>query len=680
MKRSSAPTSIRRLRTLILVALVVGISIFTGVMFTLVTRLSERFGPEVQADLDWRAERGAQELARSADLGLAVSDKAMVEEAFGAFAKSSDVMAIVAVGAGDAVIARQGIFDDTALVLRTRAGSLVRSPGYVASWAPAMIEGQMVGKVAVVVSTARMSDARSMLYDVKRTALIAGVVGLVLGCIVILFFTRAVSNRDRQLKDHAANLERRVEKRTRELDERNRGMRLVLDNVAQGFITIDLHGRMAAERSAIVDTWFGQHPADCQFSDVVRPFGAEFSLWFDLGLESVRDGFLPCEMCIDQMPRRFVAAGRTFDVQYSPILVGPDVEGILLILSDVSSAIERERTQQEQREMVELFHRITSDRAGFEEFFAEASELVESLRSPGALVVEKRSIHTLKGNCGIYGLESYTQLCHLIETEISDVGLLGVSQRARLVDGWAELSDRLSRLVGERRHVVEVDPTELASVIAQAHDGIASRDLAAILASWQHELVGVRFARMARQATSMARRLGKAEITVAIDDHQIRLDSQRWGGLWSAMIHAVRNAVDHGIETASEREAAGKSAGALIRLQALRREGRLVFTVADDGRGVNWEALRDNARRNDLAAETQADLIAALFSDGLSTRDTASDVSGRGVGLAALHAVVLALGGAIELESAEGTGTTLALSFPEPDQLTGRAQPLRKLG
>jgi hypothetical protein len=70
-------------------------------------------------------------------------------------------------------------------------------------------------------------------------------------------FTRAVALRDAQLSDYAANLERKADERTRELDERNRGMRLVLDNVAQGFITIASDGVMAAERSAVVDRWFG---------------------------------------------------------------------------------------------------------------------------------------------------------------------------------------------------------------------------------------------------------------------------------------------------------------------------------------------------------------------------------------------------------------------------------------
>jgi hypothetical protein len=111
MRSQVAPTrgfSIRRLRTFILVALVAGVSVFTGVMFTLVQSLSERFGPQVQADLEWRALRGAQELSRTADIGLAVSDAAMVTEPFGVYASSSDIQAIVAIDSAGGVVARHG--------------------------------------------------------------------------------------------------------------------------------------------------------------------------------------------------------------------------------------------------------------------------------------------------------------------------------------------------------------------------------------------------------------------------------------------------------------------------------------------------------------------------------------------------------------------------------------------
>jgi hypothetical protein len=160
--------SISRLRTLILVALVIGISIYTAVMFSLVQKLADRFGPQVRADLEWRALRGSQELAKTADLGLVMSDGAMVKESFGAYAQSSDVAAIIARDASDALVAQHGTFEGADALFKQPAGKLLTGPGYLASWTAAEIEGSPVGKIAVIVSTRRLTDAEALLGNVER--------------------------------------------------------------------------------------------------------------------------------------------------------------------------------------------------------------------------------------------------------------------------------------------------------------------------------------------------------------------------------------------------------------------------------------------------------------------------------------------------------------------------------
>jgi two-component system chemotaxis sensor kinase CheA len=668
--------SIRRLRTFILIALVAGVALFTGVMFTLAQTLSERFGPQVAADLEWRALRGAQELARTSDLGLAMSDAAMVEEAFGPYAKSSDVLAIVAVDTSDHPVATHGAFAAIAPVFAAKPGTLSHGDGYVASWAPAVIEGKQVGKVAVIVSTQRLADAEAILSRVSNTTLFSGLAGAILGALVILYFTRQVSVRDHQLNDYAHNLEGKVEARTRELDDRNRGMRLVLDNVVQGFITIDLDGAMANERSAIVDRWFGEPPPGATFSGFMAGHNPEFATWFGLGLDAVRDGFLPLELCLAQMPKRFAVAATTFEVKYSPIMRDDKLERILVIISDITEHLIREHSEREQRETVTLFQRITADRAGFDEFLEEASGLVGSLAAPGDPLVERRTIHTLKGNCAIYGLDSYAQQCHAIETELVDSAVaLSDAQRATLAEGWREVTARLARLLGEsRRNIVEIEFAELARVVEKAKQGMASRDLAVVLTSWSHEPVARRFERLARHATSLARRLGKGDIEVAISDDGIRLNTAQWTAFWSAMVHAVRNAVDHGIESAELRASAGKPARPKLTFTATRGRGRVIIAISDDGGGIQWDAVRERAVRIGLPAESHADLELALFTDGFSTAQRTTETSGRGVGMAALRDAVSGLGGVIEIESNASEGTTLRFRFPEAD---GQILPLR---
>jgi two-component system chemotaxis sensor kinase CheA len=663
---ASSAFSIARLRTFILIALMAGVAGFTGVMFTLVKSLSERLGPEVQADLEWRALHGAQEVAKLAELGLAVSAPARVTSAFGAYARSSDVRAIFAFDAQNELIAHHGEQMPLEPVFAAVPGTAVYGPGYVASWEPAELDGNPVGKIAIVVSTIRLTDAERLLSRVSMIALIAGVVGAVLGALVIVFFTRQVALRDRQLQHYAHNLEDMVEARTRELDERNRGMRLVLDNVAQGFITTDLHGVMASERSAVVDRWLGEPPPGARFGAYIEPSGPDLATWFELGLEGLREGD-PIELCLGQIPPRVTIGGKTLDVKYSPILRDDKLERLLIIISDITEQMIRERSEREQREMVALFQRITADRPGFDEFVEDVAGLVASFATVGDPLVERRTLHTLKGNCASYGLESYAELCHDIETELGgSADPLTEVQRSSIIAAWRDVTCRLVLLLGEtRRNVVEIELAELARIVDKAQQGMSGRELAPVLTSWSHELVARRFERLATYATRLARELDKGDLAISIAADEIRLEATPWAGFWTSMVHAVRNAIDHGVEPPEVRAAAGKPVRPRLAFSAIRERGSIVITMSDDGGGIRWDAVRDKARRAGLAADTQADLENALFSDGFSTVQVTTETSGRGVGMSALREAAVQLGGAIAIESYLGQGTTLRFRFPE---------------
>jgi chemotaxis protein histidine kinase CheA len=183
----------------------------------------------------------------------------------------------------------------------------------------------------------------------------------------------------------------------------------------------------------------------------------------------------------------------------------------------------------------------------------------------------------------------------------------------------------------------------------------------------------VRFARIEAQAQALARRLGKAEPEVVVDDGDVRLPADRWAPLWANLAHVVRNAVDHGLETEAERRVAGKPARGRLTLRSSCESGQIVVEVADDGRGVAWEAVRARAEAAGLARDSREDLSRALLADGLSTRSEASEVSGRGVGMGAVAAACAALGGRVEVESEPGQGTCVRLLLPLADNV----RPLR---
>jgi two-component system chemotaxis sensor kinase CheA len=172
-----------------------------------------------------------------------------------------------------------------------------------------------------------------------------------------------------------------------------------------------------------------------------------------------------------------------------------------------------------------------------------------------------------------------------------------------------------------------------------------------------------------RLARELARQTGKS-VEVELAGAELELDRSILDRLGDPLVHLVRNAVDHGIETPEARRAAGKPEGGRITLDARRDKNTIRISVADDGGGIDLDAVRARAIEQgtlhpDLADDLPPEEIAALvFRPGLSTRSRVSDISGRGVGMDAVKSTVESLGGHVEVRSQPGRGTTTTLVVP----------------
>jgi two-component system chemotaxis sensor kinase CheA len=477
---------------------------------------------------------------------------------------------------------------------------------------------------------------------------------------------QGLQERDLELEQHRENLEQLVQQRTLALERRNAAMRLVLDNVDQGLATIQLDGKLAPERSRMFDEWFGAAEA-ASFGEVLSRQQERLKLEFQLGWEQLIDGFVPHELALDQLPKQVEAQGRSYRLSYKPIQEDSQLSGVLLVASDISSELEHQKREAEQREILGIVERITRDRTGFIEFFEECEAQVASLtqgEAPAPLVA-LRTLHTLKGNCGSYGVHSLARIAHELENKFAETGeALSSAQLQPLAAAWSTFQDRVRPLLGSDRQLIEIAEPEFDDLLTAA--GNATRSgLMELLQRLRHQRAGTRLQRLADQARDLANRLGKGPLDVELSvDRELRLPSETWAPFWSNFIHLIRNAIDHGIESATERLERGKPEHSKLRLSATLDSEQLCIEVQDDGRGIDWEKIRELARERGLPHQSRADLIEALFSDGVSTAEFVSDTSGRGVGMAAVRDAARALGGQIEIESSLGAGTTVRFEFP----------------
>jgi ligand-binding sensor domain-containing protein/signal transduction histidine kinase len=482
---------------------------------------------------------------------------------------------------------------------------------------------------------------------------------------VLLLFYLLVRVRMRVLRHRNATLEQKVEERTRELGQRNQALRIVLDNVDQGLFRVDLEGRMLAERSKIVDHWFGP----CKDRpDLVAYVGADsrFADMFTIGMDVVREGVMPLAVCLDQLPKRLVAAGRHFDCRYLPIEDAGALRALLCVLDDVTEGLKRVEDEAEQRELVSAFMAFTRDRAGFLVFLRETEGILRELgRTDLDPSRRKWLLHTLKGNAGLPGLRRIAEICHLAETELEIDDAVSVETMGRLQDHWAKVAQALRPVTGgDARASIELSDRDLDDLTLRVQRGASARELLSELVRLRWEPVERPLARLAEHGRALARRLKGAEVDVRVHADGLRLDPERWNPLWSALVHLVRNAVDHGLESADERASAGKPARGMIRIEARCCDGDLRLEIEDDGRGIDWEAVRRLCRKRGLPSETRADLFEVLLRPDFSSREHVTETSGRGVGLAAVAASVSERGGTLAVESEPGRGTRWVLKLP----------------
>ena len=246
--------------------------------------------------------------------------------------------------------------------------------------------------------------------------------------------------------------------------------------------------------------------------------------------------------------------------------------------------------------------------------------------------------------------------------------------RTRHIRVALERLDDLMNLIGElviargRLHAIAARFAE-----PDLHD--ATAQVARLAARLQREIVAARmvpvwqvFDRFPRMVRDLARQLGK-QVDFRVEGKEIELDRAILDELAEPLVHLLRNAVDHGIEAPEVRTARGKSAEGSVVLAAVRERASVAVRVSDDGGGIDRDRMIARARQLGLldaeaAVPSDEVLLRLVAETGFSTADAVSDVSGRGVGIDVVTTALRALGGALEVRSEAGRGTTFTLRLP----------------
>jgi two-component system, chemotaxis family, sensor kinase CheA len=444
------------------------------------------------------------------------------------------------------------------------------------------------------------------------------------------------------------------------LEERTNALKLILDSAGDGFVVVNFDGSIHGDVMATARRWFGDTSPGQRAGAYLFGPGPQAEA-FDLGIEQMEEQILPFDVAADAMPARIQRGEWSFALSFAPVFDRGRPARVLVTVRDVTARLAAESAERNSRELNRMVGHVLRDRQGFQRYVAEAQLLID--RACGGSRAEEvlRDLHTLKGASSVYGLETFASFVHAVESNVVATGeTLGAIATAELRGAWSQALSAITSVVDiQPREVIEVPFVEHDNVVTRLERGSDPRELANTLRDWRLERVGIPLGRLAREAERLAARIGR-KVSVVVDDGGVRLpDDDK--GFWSSLVHVVRNAVDHGIEPPEERIALGKTAVGELRFTSRREGNDVAVTIADDGRGVDWAAVRERAG----SASPSDDATEILFRDGFSTRSEASETSGRGVGLSAVLKVCRTVGARVEVESAViGRGTRFRILLP----------------
>lgn len=504
-----------------------------------------------------------------------------------------------------------------------------------------------------------------------------------------MFANTFVDNK-RLVKDLKAmndGLEELVAERTAQLRQKTNDIQSMMQNMPQGVLTVMANNKIHPEYSAYLAVIFetndiaGRNMMDLVFKDTSLGSNAlsqvEAAVDACVGQDSMNFEFNAHLMVTEFEKKMPDGRVKSIELSWSPICDENDlVEKIMICARDVTELKRLNAEANAQRRELEIIGEILAvSQEKFQEFIDTAYNFVQenyeittktTTKDENAIAILFRNMHTIKGNARTHGLMHMTNVVHETEQAYdvlrkdpeavwdSEQQAQQLAQVKALVDEYSRVnSTTLGRKGPGRRGNVErflmVDKDQLAQTldVVKTVDQNDVSSLRAALSKISSTLNTIGTSRLDKilsgvveSLPSLAKELGKEPPAVTIHDNGILVRNQMVGLLKNLFVHLLRNSIDHGIEDAATRVAAGKNAMGHIQLTMTLDENKLEMRLKDDGRGLNIGRIRKIAiERNLIEANANLssfDVAQLIFASGFSTAEKVTEVSGRGVGMDAV--------------------------------------------
>ena len=512
---------------------------------------------------------------------------------------------------------------------------------------------------------------------------------------------------EEELKNYRDHLEELVQDRTHELElnkkaliDESHKIRNLLDNAGEGFLSFGSDLIVRPEYSAECITIFGSDIAGKAFPVLLYPDEPDQQNFVLLTLEKVynENDASKSEVYLSLMPEEVTIGERIIAVTCKLVYEANDEGGrhFMVVLNDITEKRELEHQMVRERNNLRLVAKAILNFNDFNSILEDFHELVtieavSILRSAttdklaAAIYAVYKDVHTLKGNFSQFYMLETTRRLHELEDRLQELldqenttaeDAIGLFDDPDMVDWVEEDLDILKEMVGDdffkNDAVITIEKKKILE-IEQKIASILLPEEAAILINEISKLRFVPFQDLIRTypeyVMSLADRYEKLIIQPVIEGDSILVDPDRYQAFTKSLVHVYRNIIEHGIESPDERLDGGKDEyGAIITRFSINNGNRLQLTITDDGRGIDTDAIRKRAiERRAMSSDdvvTNDYLHSLIFAEGISTSQSVSELSGRGIGLSAVKSEIDKLGGNIIVSSEKGKGTSFGFTVP----------------
>ncbi len=478
-----------------------------------------------------------------------------------------------------------------------------------------------------------------------------------------------------------------------EVVQKRASIKNLLNNAKQGFLSFDSSLLVDAEYSSECECILGENIEGRRITELLFA-GDEVPFWEDV-LKSVFNENEACkrDIVMSLLPKEGAIGERTVEIDYK--LIDETDKRIMTIITDITDKKTLEINIDRERKILQMVVNIIKHHDDFinslrdyKMFCSTISETVRNSRSLDAAVSELfRSVHTYKGTFSQLGLAGVTAKLHTFETKLTELKVAAPSiDKHELIELFESMSmeawlnedlDILSSVLGEqfiyKDKLITIQQSRLLDIeekLGRLGTHVEYMELLSDIRRLRYKPFKELLAPYPEYISRLAERMEKLIKAFTIEGGDFEIDNDKYGGFAKSLVHVFRNAIDHGLENYEERLLACKEESGTIRCSISHDGFTIRVTISDDGRGLDIERIRQQAKEKGLASNellntlSKEELLMLIFEDGFSTSNDVSELSGRGFGLAAVKEEVNKLGGSIWINTESGKGTVFNFLVP----------------